>query len=395
MREKKVFAAFVAIICPLCLNARGVDDLYRTLSEMTGFNAKANFEVWLPSSAEPVVYKVDLQSDCAAPDSLSPADYLISWEADAGRRGFSSYFDGDHFRYRNDKLLEYHAERDIRPFLPDGPGSERRGVQSTAQFADLLPQFIAKAVEEMMTDSTYRYAFHPDTIVGGRKMQVVDGVKLSPIGTEARQFSYVFFPDGRPAAVDINHNPATISEQTVTVTYSYDDAPRMLAAYSEDALMDAYPEVFEKYRSSTFRADGLAGKPMPSFACRTIDAGRMEHTYGDAMPRPTLFVFIDPGVSTAEETVADVRAAAFQAPVAADIVWVFTDNRPDTVLQLLGTGAAEETALLSAHSLVRDCGITLYPTLITVGADGIVKNVAQGYNQDLRSDVIQNITLSD
>ena len=89
-----------------------------------------------------------------------------------------------------------------------------------------------------------------------------------------------------------------------------------------------------------------------------------------------------------------MRSAASQAPVAAEIVWVFTDNRTDTASEILGDIPAEESALISAHSLVRDCGITLYPTLIMVGADGIVKNIAQGYNQDLLSDVIQNITLS-
>lgn len=394
MREKNVIAAIAAIACPLCMHAQGVDSLYRMLSEMTGFHSTADFEVWLPSSAEPVVYKVELQADCAAPDSLAPADYLIRWQADAGREGFSAYFSGNHFRYRNDKLLEYHAERDQSSFVPDGPGSEKRGVQQTAQFADLLPQFIAGVLDEMMTDSSYRFTFHPDTIVSGRQMQVVDGVKLSPAGTEARQFSYVFHPDGRPASMEIEHNPATISEQTVSVTYSYDDSPRPLASYTEDALMALYPEVFEKYRHSTFRADGLAGKPMPSFSCRTLASGRMEHTYGDAMPRPTLFVFLDPGVNSTAATVADVRSAASQAPVAAEIVWVFTDNRTDTASEILGDIPAEESALISAHSLVRDCGITLYPTLIMVGADGIVKNIAQGYNQDLLSDVIQNITLS-
>ena len=394
MREKNIIAAIAAIICPLCMQAQGADRLYRTLSEMTGFHAKADFEVWLPSSAEPVVYQVELQSDCAAPDSLSPADYLIRWHADAGRDGFSSYFSGDHFRYRNDKLLEYHAERDSSSFVPDGPGSEKRGVQYTAQFADLLPQFIAVTIDEMMTDPSFRYVFHPDTIISGRQMQVVDGVKLSPAGTEARQFSYVFHPDGRPASMEIEHNPASISEQTVSVTYRYDDNPRPLASYTEDALMALYPEVFEKYRHSTFRADGLAGKPMPSFSCRTIASGRMEHTYGDALPHPTLFVFLDPGVNSTAATVADVRSAASQAPVAADIVWVFTDNRTDTPADILGDMPAEESALISAHSLVRDCGITLFPTLIMAGADGTVKNITQGYNQDLRSDVMQNITLS-
>ena len=105
---------------------------------------------------------------------------------------------------------------------------------------------------------------------------------------------------------------------------------------------------------------------MPSFSCRTLASGRMEHTYGDAMPRPTLFVFLDPGVNSTAATVADVRSAASQAPVAAEIVWVFTDNRTDTASEILGDIPAEESALISAHSLVRDCGITLYPTLIMV-----------------------------
>ena len=73
-------------------------------------------------------------------------------------------------------------------------GAEYRsksGVQSTAQFADLIPQFIGRRVAEMISDSSYIFAVHPDTLVSGKSRLVIDGAKRGN-GYDVMRFSYIF-----------------------------------------------------------------------------------------------------------------------------------------------------------------------------------------------------------
>ena len=105
-------------------------------------SANVRYEVLLPSAADPVAYDIELHYITAPNATLSPCDYLIDWTLPRGEktsRGFNAYFDGNHFRYRDTKLQEYHSADDSMPFL-----TGRGGVQRQAQFADLLPPLMAE-----------------------------------------------------------------------------------------------------------------------------------------------------------------------------------------------------------------------------------------------------------
>ena len=80
------------------------------------YSGQCSYEVLLASLSEPVTYEVKLQSTPAPADTLSPCDYLIEWSlpTPSGEvSGFSAYFDGSHFRFRDKRLQEYHASDDV------------------------------------------------------------------------------------------------------------------------------------------------------------------------------------------------------------------------------------------------------------------------------------------
>lgn len=385
------------ISSPQGSKALGIRELADYLADLPDYSATAHFEVLLPSAREPVEYDIDLRSALgAAPDSLAPCQYVISWTGHAPtgpRRGFSAYFDGNHYRYRNERLQEYHASESLQPFMPRGAGSQRAyGVQCQAQFADLLPQFLGAKLAEMEGDTAYIYRFHPDTLLsGGVRAIVVEGVKRTA-GYDAQNYFYAFDYDTRlPLQSEVESSPGSISEQLMTVTYEREPLPAV--AMTEEGLMEMWPEVFEKYRQDNFRAEHLVGAYLPSFSCRQLGGERYAHQQGQAMERPTVIAVIDPEVASAAQTVEEVRMAAALSSTAVDVVWALLGNRADEASALLGSLQAGETALTSAGSLARSCGVALYPTLLIVGRDGKVADVVTGHNKDLASIVIQKISV--
>ncbi len=377
-------------VAPLGNSAQGVAQMAQNLKDTNNYLTDATFQVWLPSAEDPVTYSLTLQSDATPADSLSPCEYLIRWESESksgNHTGFSAYFDGSHYRYRNNRLQEYHFTDNPAAFRPvAGPG-----VQSQAQFADLLPQFLALRMEEIANDTAYDYKFHPDTIVSGKRAVVIDGTKRTQ-GYDSQYFTYAFdFDTQLPMKIELETSPGTISEQIISVKYEPGSRENRIE-YNEDALVAQWPEVFEKYRESTFRAESLKGQPLPSFSCQALnDDKRMEHLRGEGLVRTSIFVFLDPEVASTQATIQDVRSAANQLPTTVDIIWVFQGNHEDEISELLGSLMPAEAALTSAGSLIRNCGVNLYPTILVVGSDGIVREVTIAYNQNLSEIVISNV----
>lgn len=383
------------IVNPLAASSQGVEQFAERLGALDPYISAARFEVLLPQAQDPVGYTLVLQSESAEPsDSLAPCSYLISWSTQSHGnelKGFSAYFDGNVYRFRNNKLQEYHFSRDPEPFSTSRAGV-RGGVQQSAQFAEYLPQFIAQKLRDMAADSSYRYAFHPDTLVSGKRSIVVDGEKQT-MGYVSSEFQYVFdYDSGRPVSVSLVNSPGAISEQLVDIIYS--DALEAPIALSEESLIQHWPEEFELYRQDTFRSENLVGKPLPSYSCAYLDGqGRAQHTSGQPLQRSALIVVIDPKVATAAQTIDDVRRAADALPQAVDLIWAFSDNNAAEAYEMLGASRAGETALISARSLVRNCGITLFPTIILVNSDAKVADVIPGYNNQLSEIVIQKASL--
>lgn len=397
MRAKRAFFALLAIGGPLCAMPQQAADIASTLTGMTGYVSNAHFEVLLPQAAEPVEYDVALQSDATPADTLSPCRYLIAWKtltAAKPTEGFSAYYDGNHYRYRNHRLQEYHAKVSPDPFMPTGPEyRSKSGVQSTAQFADMLPQFIGQRIKEMTEDSSYLYSVHPDTLVSGKRRLVVDGVKRGN-GYDVMRYSYIFDRETLlPLLTEIENSPGSISEQLVTITYSYPDEAQTMEI-SEEGLMERWPEVFERYRESTFRSENLVNTMLPTFSCQKLgDTERYTHNINDRFSSPVIIVALDPGVSTTAQTITDIRHAVDMAPMQLQILWVFGSNRAEEIQSIVGELRQGENVLISANSFLRNCGITLYPTIILADSTSKVTDVIPGFNNDTGMIVLQKAML--
>jgi len=390
MRERIKLILLLCIV-PLSLSAQRLDCIIETLSNAKDFNAEAEYEVFLPSSQEPVPYSILLHCSSTPEDSLSPCSYIIRWRSDNAVRtatGFSAYFDGHHYRFRNHRLQEFHILRDHEPFAPKGDLS--KGVHRQAQFADLIPQFIALRLREIARDSNYTY-----NILESSGTTVLTG-SCHRGGYTSTDFSYTFdSTSGLPLSISITYNPAAISEQTVNVRYSHKSSA-VAMPFKEETLIRLYPDAFARFRTDTFRAENLIDSPLPTFSARIFSSDeRLNHTSGNPLSALTLLVFLDPAVDSVSATVSDIRQAVSLSGRTVNVIWVFpTTNHSDDVISAIGSLPDDETALISARSPANACGISLYPTLVLVNAKGIVKDVIIGANQDLSTVVIQKISLN-
>lgn len=362
----------------------GVAEMLETQKE---YSADAKFEVWLPNANEPVVYSIRLASvDNGGADSLLPFDYLIDWSLPrpgGESKGFSAYFHGDHYRYRDGRLQEYHYPQNPAPFAPDGRLD--KGVQRQSQFVDLLPGALAAELRGMASDSTYSYS------IESRGGHVTISGNQSVAGNEVRTFSYTFDEaDGRPLRLDIDTNPGQISEQTMTVEYSY-DTPASAMPRSEEALIALYPDEFAKYRQSDFRLEKLPGERIPEFSVQTLDGSRLTHHKNDSFDSPLLIAVLDTEAGQPEVVLDEVRKAIELYPASVQLLSAFVDNRVDDVEGVSGHPLQGETVLYGAKSLARDCGVTVTPTLIFVNSDGTVANFIQGMNKKLSDEVLEMI----
>lgn len=396
MKGKLRLILAITVCCPLGLYARGITGLCDQLRGADAYSAAADFEVLLPSAADPIIYDIQLDSRRAPADTLAPCDYLIRWSMateDGTATGFGAYFDGHHYRYRGDRVQEYHTDWDFTPFAPNGRKDD--GVQRTAQFADLLPAFLAEKLEKMAADSTYRYTFTADTVYDGRKVSVIDGVQTIR-GFDGLEYTYVFDrATGMPLRIELLSNPGSIAEQAMSVKYSYGEKPAHNFAYTEEALMEMYPEVFEKYRHSNFRIENLAGNPLPGFSAPTVTGERYTHERGHAMRVPTIVAILAPGEGNPAEVVSQLREAAASMPFDTDIIWAFVSNKAEEIEEIVGyEGRQGEHTLMNARRLALDAGATALPSILLTDADGKVTDVIIGFNNNLASDVIQKMALA-
>lgn len=367
-------------------------DIAARLDSLTVYQASARYEVLLPQYEDPVSYTVALNSTATRGDTLSPCNYLIDWTLrmpESESRGFNAYAAGHHYRYRDKRLQEYHADADATPFAP-----QRRvglGVQQQAQFVQLLPQYVAARLREMLADTCYSYTVRPSA--DGTTV-ALEGSQ-SYAGIEALTFRYVFdVADGmRPVASEFCYNPAQMSEQTVSVRYG-PAAADVVAAYDEAALMALYPEAFGRYRDSNYTLERLPGLPLPEFSATTLSGNRYTHERGHGFAAPVVVCILDPAVAGTAELIRSLRAAVDSSPVAASMILAFLSSHPDDIAAAAGTPSPDEVVLTGARSLARSCGATASPTIIIVGADGIVRNVHVGFNKELPEIVMQEITLA-
>lgn len=342
-------------------------------------------------ATDDVVYDVEIASDCNRSDTLCGMDYLVRWQlprAESKAEGFLAYFNGHHYRYRDHRLQEYHFEWDSIPFQTAGGGVQRNG-----QFVDLLPSSIARELRTMLRDTAFTVSFSGDTVMEGNHVAMVCATQTVN-GFCGRNYRLIADRStGLPLNVWNEYNPGQISEQGVEAAYSYERSPQLKAVASEEELMGMYPEVFEKFRESNYRIENMRGLPLPSFSLPTVTGERYTRHRGDSFNAPTVVALIDPAVETSVETVKALREAVASMPMQVDLILAFTGSNIDTVESLTGAAGMGEALLISAKSLARDCGTSVFPTILLVGSGGNVENVILGFNNSLSQDVIQSLAL--
>lgn len=369
-----------------------------TLLNVESYKDSCVYEVLLPSFSDPVTYRIGLESlrPTEYADTLAPCRYLIGWELDtpSGTRseGFSAYFDGDMYRFRDKRLQEYHAAWDIAPFSPSGRTGA--GVQNRTQFAELLPQFLGRHFSDMAADPSYTFTVAPDSVVDGVRSFVIDGVRRIN-GYDVAEFTYILDPSTYlPRRIEFENNPGQISEQSVDIRFMNHGAEA--SAITLDRLEAMSPDAFGLYRESSFALETLPGRPLPRVSAKTVVGERFLHRRGDAFGTPTLIAFLDTRVSTTPVVIADLREAVGQLPVAVDVVLAFLDKNPDDITAVVGAApAAGELVLMNAGGMARECGAgNNVPVMLFCTAGGNVADVINGYNKDLRSLVIQKAMLT-
>lgn len=364
-------------------------ELWSKLDSCVSFSATVDYEVNLPMSSDDIVYTLRMASASVAGDPLYPCDYLIDWTLDYnGSRsdGFLAYFNGNHYRYRDYRLQEYHYEWDKTPFT-----TARGGVQANGQFVDLLPQSIGREMSSMMADSTYTIRFAADTIVGG-SARVAFTAEQRVNGQTGRRYMIVADRfSGLPLMVCNEYNPGEVSEQSNTAKYSYSTHEAMQPATSEEQLQALYPEIFAKYRENGNRIEHMRGLPMPGFSLPTTTGERYTRQKNDPFRSAAVIAIIDPSASSAGQTVASLRKAIANAGGSAELIMAFTGSNTDEIDEIAGRAAENEHLLISARSLARDCGTEIFPTIIVVQPSGKVANVLLGVNQNMVSNVIESL----
>ncbi|MBO4978667.1 MAG: hypothetical protein J6C67_08155 [Muribaculaceae bacterium] len=350
-----------------------------------------SYEVYLPSMSDPVHYDIFLESTAAPTDTLSPADYEINWRlttASTPSAGFSAYFNGNHFRFRDTRLQEYHIEADASSFAP--AGDVTRGVQRQAQFAELLPQYIGLRFRSMAADSAYSVRIADGVRADGRQCVRIEGVERRA-GYDASEFTYLLDAATlMPVAIELENNPGQLGEQSISVHYSL-VTPTNGCRIDMETLLERHSEAFERYRTDAYTLETLPGKILPRIAGPTLGGARYVHDEGEPFGMPAVIVFADSRVGTTPELIHAVEQAALLMPVVAKVVFVFVDKRAEDVEPLFaGTMLDQPVVMLNGGAAVRDCGIgAVTPVIIFASPSGKVTDYIRGFNQDLGKFVIE------
>ena len=378
------------LLSHVALGQSSLSTVAERLDKAGCFRAGVTYEVLLPNADTPVSYNVDLMSYTLASDTLAPAQYLTEWtptdSAANAASGFSAYYTGNYFRYRNGKLQENHVSDNLMPFAPRGTAES--GLQQQDQFAGLLPAFLADKFRKMSADSTYKYEITEQggsTIIKG---EVVDrGFVMSEFEYRLSQAT------GMPESMEIITNPGQMAEQLITAKYNT-ISTHGCEELSEPMLISRHSDIFDKYRKDSFALENLRGEPLPSFTAAKLRGGRFSRERGDAMGEPTVLAVLGMSVDATDKVIADLREAVNHLPFAVRLMLAFTDNNRDIIEEYVGNATPGEEVLVSARALARDCGVTDSPSIIFVRADGTVADIHVGRNNDLRDIVIQKAAMT-
>ncbi len=362
------------------ISAQGVGDIADALAEMPAYRARVTYSVTLPQAQDDVVYTIDLAQ---APDD--PDGYLIDWSVMSPSgpvSGFTSWFNGDFYNFRNHRLQELHRQWD--PETVSGRGA----AQNSAQFASLLPTRIAQWLREQRPIAMSGIIHEPDN----KRINYTETWEAQ--GEIGSTISWIFDAETmRPLLFIADYNPGSVAGQQVVAEYAYSDSLAPLSApLSENFLRTRYPDAFNKYRESQFAIENMRGLPLPAFSLPRLDGGRLARQASEPFRAPTAVVIFDPASTLAPELISSLRAAIDRLPVNAEILWASVDKNPETASELLAPLRDGETALTGAGSLAAECGAAALPVILVCNPSGQISNLIIGLNQTLQTDVMQMLS---
>lgn len=375
----------IAVVClPGVMSAEtgfGLCKLADRIDSITPYSAHVSYAVALPMADDDIVYQLDIATSRNPSDPLLGYNYLIDWQlpVETGiSEGFTAYFDGHHYRYRDHRLQENHFQWDSIPFI-----SSAGGIQRNGQFVDLLPENLALQLREMATDTTYSVTLTDNS----RSIDVRGSRRVN--GYESRQIEMLFDHDGLPLKYSVLYNPGMLGEQEVNATYNYTLTPAIEAVTNEEDLMARYPEIFGKYRVSNYSVENLRGLPLPAFALPTLTRERYQHPKGQPFTSPAIIAVLDPMVASTPSTIATLRATVDTLPRQTLLIMIFASNDTDTIESLTAPERPGEVILTSGAPFIRDCGINAYPTILLCNSDATVAYVTLGISSSLADDLTQ------
>lgn len=384
-------AIFVSTaVTAMAANPVTLDNIRQRLADTPTASGQVLYKVYIPSQADPIIHRVNIASIAVPGDTLSPVNYLLDWTLttpSGDSHAFTAYFDGNLYRYSNNRLKEYHMPDDA----PSFGNWDHPGIQYTTQFAELVPTMLARKLATLQADSSY--VFNVRTSPDSRRT-IIDGVKRAS-GYDAMEYTYTFdAKTGLPSEIDLVYNPTAISEQTVSAAFQWADTVPQIPT-TENALIELYPDIFARFRTSFYRASSLKDQPVPTFSARNADGSRFNYVRGQEFQAPTLLVFLSTESGDARATIADIRAAISTLPLSADIYYIFQTTDAEAVGEIVGATLPGETVLYGGRTAARDLGATVFPTiLICSPTPPKIHDVIIGYNQNLTSIVNQKTILA-
>lgn len=375
MRSPFFIALLTAGLATNFSSARGIDSIANALAAMPEYAAVVEYAVTLPQAEDDVVYTVTLRQ----PDASD--SYLIDWNVMSPSGpvdGFTAWFDGNFYNFRNRRLQEQHADWDAE--APAGS----KAIQNSAQFASLLPSRIAMQLREVAAGG-YTYTI----VERGDELRVEAVRQLA--GEPDAELTWTFDATTlAPIEFYADYNPGAITGQQVKATYQ--PAENLGQTLSEEFLRSRYPEAFTRFRESQFAIENMRGEQLPAFSLPRIDGDRLSRQPNDGFDFPTVVVLLDPESPLASDLVNAVRSAISRLPFTVNVIWAANNKNPGVITELLDTLAPEETALTAAATLALSCGASALPVVMVCNTSGKISDLIVGMNNTLSTDVIQMLT---
>lgn len=382
MRNGTIFSlSLVLLLSAPGLHARSLDSLASALAAMSGYSAEVEYAVTLPQAEEDVVYRVELIQP-----SDNPESYLIDWSTQTPGgplSGFTAWFDGNFYNFRNGKLQESH------PGWGPQTGADRHSPQNSVQFASLLPTRIAAELQTMAAD-TAQYTL---TLTEKADALTVEALRHRRGITDAELRWTFALPAMTPLSFSADYNPGSISGQQIYARYSACGSPSINPGepLDEAALKSLYPDVFANCRQSNFAIENMRGRQLPAFSL-PLAGGNGRYTRDSAtapLDGPTAVVLINPDAGLSPRLVTDVREAVARLPREVSVLWACVSKDPEAISGLLGENRRGETAAMAAGGLALECGAASLPVIMVCESSGSISNIIIGVNNQLRDDVIQ------